>query len=530
MRARHVLAWDLGTSGAKVGIVTAAGEVLGHEFEPTPRKLLPDGGAEQRVEDWWAALEKATLRLLGRELVPRDSIAALGVTAQWSGTVAVDEQGRALHDAVIWMDARGAEEIRRITGGPMTVSGYAPHKLIRWVQLTGGAPGHAGKDPLSHILWLKRAHPEVFEKTHKFLEPKDYLTFRLTGRMAATFDSIALHWITDNRKPQSIDYDQRLLELAGLTRDKFPDLVRAPDPLGHLRPELCERFGLSRDVIVPAGAADVHSAAVGAGTTENFAAHYYLGTSAWLAAHVPRKKTDIAHNMAALPAAIPGRYLLLNEQETAGACLEHLRDKLLFSDGVLGQGPPPADVFQRFDQAAQSSPPGSRKLLFLPWLYGERTPVEDARLRGGFVNYSLEHGAGDVVRAVLEGVAYNARWLLGHVENFFGQKLAELRFVGGGAQSRLWSQILADVLEKPILRLDQPLLTNLRGAAFIAYVTLGELDFAALPERVRIQERLEPRPEHFATYRELYAAFGECYAKTRGIVGRLNANASERAR
>ena len=508
--------------------MTAEGEVLATEFEPTPRKLFPDGGAEQSVDDWWAALERATLRLLGREIVPRASIAALAVTAQWSGTVAVDEQGRALHNAVIWMDARGAEDVRRVTGGPVTVAGYAPHKLIRWVRLTGGAPGHAGKDPLSHILWLKRVHPEVYERTHKFLEPKDYLGFRLTGRMAATCDSIALHWLTDNRRPDKIDYDARLLALAGLEREKFPDLCRAPEVLGRLRPELCERFGLSPEVIVPAGAPDVHSAAVGAGTTENFAAHYYLGTSAWMAAHVPRKKTDIAHNMASLPAAIPGRYLLLNEQETAGACLEHLRDKLLFSDTVLGQTPPPPDVFQRFDRAAKSSPPGSRRLLFLPWLYGERTPVEDARLRGGFVNYSLEHGTADVIRAVLEGVAYNARWLLGHVENFFGQKLAELRFVGGGAQSRFWSQILADVLERPILRLHQPLATNLRGAAFIAFVTLGELDFASIPERVRIEERLEPQAENLAIYRELYAAFGECYAKTRGIVGRLNANRAER--
>jgi xylulokinase len=230
--------------------------------------------------------------------------------------------------------------------------------------------------------------------------------------------------------------------------------------------------------------------------------------------------------MAALPAAIPGRYLLLNEQDTAGACLEQLRDRLFYGDAALGQGPPPPDVFERFDRRALDSPPGSRKLLFLPWLYGERTPVEDARLRGGFVNYSLEHGPSDVIRAVLEGVAFNARWLLTHVERFFGRELTELRFVGGGAQSQLWSQILADVLERPMLRLHQPLATNLRGAAFIGFVTLGELDFADVPRRVRVAERIEPRPANFAIYRELYAAFGDFYAKTRGIVGRLNKEAS----
>jgi xylulokinase len=125
---------------------------------------------------------------------------------------------------------------------------------------------------------------------------------------------------------------------------------------------------------------------------------------------VPRKKSDIRHNMASLPAAIRGRYLLLNEQETAGACLTQLRDRVLFADDELGT-PAPDDVFLRFDRLAAKSPPGSRRLLFLPWLYGERTPVEDSTLRGGFVNFSLEHERRDLVRAVLEGVAFNARWL-----------------------------------------------------------------------------------------------------------------------
>jgi xylulokinase len=523
MRDRYVLAWDLGTSGPKVGIVDREGRVLGNEFEPTPRLLLPGGGAEQRVEDWWRALDTATLRLLARELVPRASIAAIGVTGQWSGTVPVGADGRTLHNAVIWMDARGAADARRVSGGAVKVAGYAPLKLARWVRLTGGAPTHGGKDPLAHILWLKRMHPEVYDKTATFFEPKDYLGFRLTGRRAATFDSIALHWVTDNRDPNRIHYDQGLLDLAGIDGKKLPELCRAPDVLGRLLPEHAERFGLSPDVVVTAGAPDLHSAAVGAGTTENYAAHLYLGTSSWLACHLPHKKTSVLRNMAALPAAVPGRYLLINEQETAGACLEHLRDRVFFGDDELKREPAPADVFRRFDQLAEKSPPGSKKLVFLPWLYGERTPVEDPLVRGGFMNYSLDHDRSDMVRAVLEGVAMNTHWLLDNVEAFLGRAFSELTFVGGGAQSTLWSQIMADVLARPIVRLEQPLATNLRGAAFIAFVALGELDFADVPRRVRVNERLEPRAEHRSLYAERYWAFRELYSKNRHVFARLNA-------
>jgi xylulokinase len=522
MGSRHVLAWDLGTTGAKVGIVNDQGQVIASDFEPTPHILLPDGGAEQRPEDWWNALVKATLRLLARNVVERTSIAALGVTAQWSGTVAVDRDGTPLGNAIIWMDSRGAPQIRKLTGGIVEFAGYAPLKLARWLRLTGGAPTHGGKDSLAHILYLREAQPRVYERAHKFLEPKDYLTFRLTGRFAGSFDSLALHWVTDNRDPHDVRYDSGLLSMVGIERDKLPDLFPAPHVLGRLTPEHRERFGLPADVVVTAGAPDVHSAAIGAGTTADFAVHLYVGTSSWIACHVPRKKTDVIRNMAALPAAIPGRYLLLNDQETAGACLTQLSERLFFANDELGTGPAPKDVYRRFDRIAEASPPGSRRLLFLPWLYGERTPVEDRALRGAFVNYSLGHDRCDVIRSVYEGVAYNSRWLFQYVQAFAGREIPELRFIGGGAQSDLWCQIFADVLDRPILRVYDPLLSNLRGAGLIAFVGLGQIDFDSVERRVAVGARFAPKPQNRALYDDLFDEFLRLYRSTRPSFARLN--------
>jgi xylulokinase len=393
------------------------------------------------------------------------------------------------------------------------------------VRLTGGAPARSGKDSLSHVVYLKGERPKIYEQTHRFLEPKDYLTYRLTGRLTASFDSIALHWVTDNRDSRAVKYDASLLELAGLERSKLPDLVPSTELLGPLLPELRERFGLSPSVRVASGAPDLHSAAIGAGTTKDLAAHLYVGTSSWIACHVAEKKTDVQHNMAALPAAIPGRYLLMNEQESAGACLTHVRDKLFFPNDDLGAAPPPADYFKRFDRVAAQARPGSSGLVFLPWLYGERTPVEDPALRGGFLNYSLSHERSDVLRSVLEGVAYNSRWLFGCVEEFAGRRIEELRFIGGGAESTLWTQIFADVLDRPLLRVKDPMMSNLRGAALIAFVGQKELSFDDVERRVAVTERVAPRRENRAIYDRMFSEFMAFHASAHPIFERLNAKA-----
>ena len=167
--------------------------------------------------------------------MPPSSIVGVGCTAQWSGTVAVDVDGVPLRPAVIWMDSRGSSAMKRQMRGPVSVLGYDVRKIQRWIRLTGGAPGQSGKDPTAHILWIRDAEPEVYRATFKFLEPVDWLNHRLTGRFSASFDSIAAHWVTDNRHITSIDYDDSLLLMSGLERSKLPDIVPSATIMGTLR-------------------------------------------------------------------------------------------------------------------------------------------------------------------------------------------------------------------------------------------------------------------------------------------------------
>jgi xylulokinase len=517
-----VLAIDLGTSGPKVLLVDAAGRALGHEFEPVELLLTPDGGAEQRPDDWWSAIVAATRRLLARGLVPPQEIVAVACTAQWSGTVAVDRSGRALHNALIWLDSRGAPYMPQLVGGWPQIDGYGLRKALRWIRVTGGLPGHSGKDPVAHILWLRHQRPDVFSSTHQFLEPKDYLNLRLTGRFAASIDSIAAHWLTDNRDLARVDYDPALLRLCGLDRGLFPDLARAVDLLGPLTPQAAAELGLSERVQVVAGTPDLHSAAIGSGAIRDYQAHLYIGTSAWLSCHVPYKKTDPLRSITALPSAIPGRYMVVDEQECAGACLSFLRDHLFFADDGLGGGPPPADIYRRFDALAAEVPPGSGGLLFLPWLNGERSPLDDRRLRGGFINLGLGATRGQMIRAVLEGVAFNARWLLGAVERFVGRRLDPIHIIGGGAASALWCQIFADVTGRTIRQVARPIEANARGAAFIALVALGYLTWDDVSERVEIAHTFAPSRDAEAVYGPLFREFHAARRALRPLNNRLN--------
>jgi xylulokinase len=514
----RILAVDLGTSGVKVVVTGVRGELVASAVERYPLHVLGGGGVEQDPADWWDAVVRATRRVLGEPGVDPGRVVGVGCSAQWSGTVPVDDRGRPLMRAVIWMDSRGAEQVRRITRGIPAVQGYGVGRLAAWVRRSGGAPGHSGKDTVAHILWIRDRLPDVYRRTHKFLEPRDWLNFQLTGRMASSPDAATLLWATDTRDVGAVRYDDHLLGLAGLDRDKLPDLVPTATVLGPLRPEAAAALGLPPTAQVVTGAPDIMASAIGAGTVADFDAHLYLGTSSWLVCHVPFRKTDLFHNLASVPSAIPGRYLLVNEQEAAGVCLAELGSWLFPSE----EGAPADDPYGAMLALAAEVPAGSDGLIFTPWLNGERTPVDDRTVRGGFFNQSLGVTRGHLVRAVLEGVACNSRWLLTYVERFVGRRLEAVTAVGGGARSELWCQVHADVLGRVVRQAADPVLANARGAALQASVALGHLGWDEVAATVPIARTFEPDPAHRRVYDTLFPEFVNLYRSTRKLYARLN--------
>jgi xylulokinase len=237
---------------------------------------------------------------------------------------------------------------------------------------------------------------------------------------------------------------------------------------------------------------------------------------------VPFKKTDLLHNMAALPSAIPERYYIANEQETAGACLTFLRDNILYHKDRLLDNYSLTGVYKIFDEIAESTPAGSNNVIFMPWLYGERTPVENDSVRSGIFNLSLSTTREHLVRAIFEGVAYNSRWLLGYLEKFIKRRLDPIRFIGGGANSNVWCQIFADVFNRTIKQVKNPIQANLRGAAFLASVSMGYLSVDEIADHVEIERTYQPDPKNRNVYDRLYGQFLALYKRNKPIFKRLN--------
>ena len=520
----YILAVDLGTGGPKVALVSTAGDVVGHEFEKNDLILLPDGGVEQDPGQWWTSIVTATRRLLERGLVPVDEVVAVSITTQWMTTVAVGADGRHIGNAISWMDTRGAGYARKVAGGGVMVPtvGYNARKLRQWLRVTGGIPSLTGKDPVGQMLFLKHERPEVYAAATSFLEPMDYLNLRLTGRVVASADTIVGHWVTDNRDLDHVGYDEELVDWVGVDRAKLPELVPTGSIIGTLTEEAATELGLGRHVQVVAGTGDTASAGIGSGAVRDFEGHLYVGTSSWLSCHVPFKKTDLLSNITSLPSGIPGRYWVATEQDTAGKCLSWLVESVLYPDSSLLGGAAPADVYERLNAVAMSSPPGSGKVIFLPWLNGERTPVDNHHIRGGWYNESMATTQADLVRAVFEGVALNTRWMQQAAEKFTKRRFEHLNFVGGGARSPLWCQIMADVLDRPIRQVADPVLANVRGAGFSAAVALGHLRWDDIPARITITETFQPNPRNRQTYDQLFDAFVDIYKKNKGIYARLN--------
>ena len=510
-----ILAVDLGTGGPKTGAVSLRGDVLAQSHSAVPTRHTPDGGAVQDPDDWWRTIEDGVRNIVAAKTAPVDELIGVGITGQWGSTVPVGADGKAVGDCMLWSDSRGGRYSAAAMGGPVSLFGYSPQNMLRWIQVTGGAPSPGGADPLGHELFLRNASPDTYAATATLLEPLDYLGARFTGRIAATPASMILSWLTDNRPGAPPAYVPELVRRSGRDPKRLPKLLATGSALGDIQRDVAEQLGI-KPVPVVTGVPDLHTAFLGSGAVAPYEAHITISTSAWIACEVPFKRTDVIHQMASVPGLRRDAYLIANNHETAGVCLQWLRDSLLADDGAA----PPS--YDELCALAATAPPGSGGLIFTPWLKGERTPVDDRTLRAGFLNLSMGTDRARMVRAVLEGVAFNARWLLDAVEGFVRRPLPVLRILGGGASSSLWCQIHADVLGRRIERVADPMYANLRGAALFAGLSLGRLSLEDVRGTVTVTDTFDPNPEARAVYEPMYREFKHLYDRLHGMYARLN--------
>ena len=506
---QYVLAIDLGTGGPKVGFVSLIGRVVHQEHHVLDPTYLPDGGVTVDADEWWATILGAAKRALAAGAVDPAKVVAVSATGQWASTIPVDESGLPVAHGLSWMDGRGGELVRSRIGG--SVSGYKPRVLAEFIRRSGGVPSLDGADPVGHRLYWKHVRPDVWSAARWLLEPVDYLSMRFTGVAAASPVSMTGSWLIDTRNPAKLAYDPKLVHLAGGGADKLPPLQPFGSVMGMVQPSVAAELGIGDSVAVVTGAPDLHTAAIGSGAMRVGDAHMALSTTGWIGVPIGRKKTDVIRQVATVPGLDERSYLVANNHETAGMCLQWFR--LILGEGELDYG--------ALTDLAASSAPGAGGVIFTPWLKGERSPVADRSARAGFHGMGLATTRADLIRAVMEGVAYNNVWLLAAVEKFVGNRLDHIRMIGGGAQSDLWCQIHADTMNRTIEQVVDPLYCGLRGAALSAGVTLGLVSAADVRNLVEVRHTFRPDPANRATYDRLYREFPGLYSMQKKFFRRL---------
>ena len=533
MGERWILAIDHGNGGPKVAVCSLEGEVLHTAMRNVHVRVGRDGAATQDAVEWWVTLLEAAREAIAAANAGPADLHAVAITGQWASSVPVGADGQPVGDVLLWSDTRARELAREVIGGPLNIGGFAPQKALPFIRLTGGAPSPSGADPTGHSLLLQERLREVYARTAVILEPVDYLGLRFTGRAAATPASMIGSWIIDNRVGAALGYADSLVKRTRRDPGRLPELVPTGSVLGPMLPEVAGELGVEPGAPVVCGIPDLHAAVVGSGAVAPYETHLAVSTTSWIGTRVPFKRTDILHQIATVSGLDPAHLIVANNQETGGASLRWLREQIVAPhDGLPGGGSgigangaagetlsPSYDDLMRL---AAGAPAGCEGLLFTPWLDGERSPVEDKVVRAGWLNLSLRTDRAMLVRSVLEGVAYNSRWLLDAYEKYLRRPVPKVRILGGGAQSELWCQIYADIFARPIEQVADPRNAQLRGVALWARVSLGEITLEDVPALVPAAARFEPSSDA-PTYAAGYAEYVKLYGRLKRLYHRLNA-------
>jgi xylulokinase len=461
----YILAHDVGTTGNKSCLyrINNSIELVDSFLAEYPLYTFPGGGVEQKADEWWAALCNATAVIMKRSGVSAGDIAGMTFCAQMQGSVMVDEQGRALRNPMSYMDGRATEQISRyLYRGALRIDGkYHIPTTLKSLYYTGGLAA-TPKDPLWKYHWVRDNEPEIFKKTHKWLDVKDYLIHRCTGVFGMTGDSANVTFLYDTR-PGKTGWHKGLCRLFNVDMEHLPPVVASTDMVGRLTAQAAREMGLAEGIPVFGGGGDVSMISIGSGCLDLYDTHIYVGTSGWVVSNVDRRMVDIGNFIASIIGAIPGRYNFVAEQETSGACLQWVRDHLALDEigmylearHVCEKNQEYESLYDFLNEVIEQTPAGSGGVIFTPWLHGNRSPREDTYARGMFFNLSLGTGKRQMIRSVVEGMAFHKRWMLEAMEKKIPRR-ERLRFVGGGAKSCVGCQIMAGVTGREIAPIENP--------------------------------------------------------------------------
>lgn len=492
----YLIGLDVGTSGAKAILLNTKGKVIAtassaYDFQ-TPHPLW----AEQDPEVWWKGTIRAFRGVLASARVDPAKVRSIGLTGQMHGLVMLGKNGNVLRPCIMWNDQRTGEECRQM------LNKVGARRMVR---LTGNTalPGFTAPK----ILWVRKHEPKIFERTRQILLPKDYIRFRLTGEYCTEVSDASGTALLDVRKRT---WSRDMVSATRVPSDWLPPVVESPEVTGQLSRTAATRTGLPAGIPVVGGGGDQAAGAVGSGVVKPGVILVVVGTSGVVFAHSNGYKYERDGRLHAFCHAVPGAWHLMGVTLSAGGSLSWFHD-------ALGK-----HSFDDMMRSAGGTPAGSRQLLFLPYLTGERTPHPDPRARGAFVGLTVRHGMGDMVRSVLEGVAFSLRDCMDLIRGT-DVRIGEVRVSGGGVRSPVWRRIIADVLDREVVTV-----TSTEGAPFGAALLagVGAGIFSDVNEAcaaaVRVVSRTEPRAQNARIYKNLHVEYRRSYPALRHIFANLS--------
>lgn len=492
-----VVAVDCSTTAAKAIVVDPSGQVIGTGAHPLETRSPATHWFEQQAEQWWTATDLAVRQALA-DVPDRAAVAAICVTHQRESFVCLDADDQPLRPAILWMDGRADVEVGR----------YGSDR----VELLSGKPADITPG-LYKLLWLRDHEPETMARCHRVADVHTFLVHAMTGRWVSSTASVDPLALIDQATG---DYADELLGLAGLRRDQLPDLVPTGTSLGPLRTAVARSWGLDGDVVVVAGLGDGQAAGVGLDVTHPGAAYLVLGTAVVIGSETTSYLPARAYR--SMISATPGQTTVETFSSSGTYLPTWFRTE--FGDPGLDGAPDP-----RLEREAAALPAGSERLMTLPYWNGAQTPHWDSQASGVTLGWRGCHTRAHFYRSLLEGIAFELRMQLDGLEEARGERVEVLRAMGGGARSPLWTQILADVVDRPIEVCASGEVSAL-GAAAVAFTAIGR--YASIDEAAAAVARtdavIEPRPEFAAEYRRLRGLYESVFAQTRDLLHRLHAH------
>lgn len=499
---KYVLGIDLGTSGTKTVLFDQEGHGICSCTVEYPMYQPHNGWAEQDPQDWWHAAVETIQTVLKKSGVDPKDVVSLGISGQMHGLVMLDEKGQVLRRSIIWCDQRTqaeCDEIHEKVGREKLIAITANPALTGFT--------------LSKVLWVRNHEPEVYAKCRHILLPKDYVRYMLTGDFATE--------VSDASGMQMLDVPNRcwsdeLLNILDIDKSLLAKVYESCEVTGHVSEEAAALTGLSAETLVVGGAGDNAAAAVGTGVVEDGKAFTTIGTSGVVFAHTDKLAIDPQGRVHTFCCAVPGAWHVMGVTQAAGLSLKWYRDNFCDAEKQAAQqmGVDPYDLMNK--EAAQS-PIGANKLVYAPYLMGERTPHLDADCRGMFFGLSAMHTRRDLLRAVMEGVSYSLRDCLGVLKEM-GVNPEQMLACGGGGKSPLWRQMLADVFNCPVattVNTEGPAL----GVAILAGVGAGL--YKSVPEAchamIHVNPAQEPIPENVPQYAKVYEVYRMLYPVSKDV-------------